>query len=124
MTKEQLKSKLESGCMLSEIFDFIDGQECLIYKGEFETTDNIIYIPDIYLNEIEINACLSSDEIANVIEHCYSGQDFMTECKGHEKLARELFSFVDWQHPNIQDVLDTYDEDEFEETYGISMDKL
>ena len=46
------------------------------------------------------------------------------ECDGNEKLARELFEFVDWQHPNIQDVLDTYDDEELEEEYGFSIDKL
>ena len=50
--------------------------------------------------------------------------DFVEECRSHEDLARELFDFVDWQHPNIQDLLDGYDDEEFEERYGFSMEAL
>ena len=66
----------------------------------------------------------TDEEIENVIRNCYTGNDFVVECSGHEDLAKELFEFVDWQHPNIQDVLDTYDEGEFEEKYGFSMEEL
>lgn len=124
MTKEQLKSKLESGCMLCEIFDFVDGQECLIYKGDFEVSNQIIYIPDIYLNEIDTESVLSGKEIENVLSNCYTGNDFIMECNGHENLARELFGFVDWQHLNIHDLLDGYDDEEFEKEYGFFIEEL
>lgn len=124
MTKRELKDKLLTGSLLEDLFEFSDGQDCLIYKGNFEVSDQVIYIPDIYLNNINIGSALSSEEIDNVISHCYTGNDFMIECDGNEKLARELFEFVDWQHPNIQDVLDTYDDEEFEGEYGFSIDEL
>lgn len=125
MTKAELKAKLEAGEKLENIFDFIDGQDCLIYKADhFETSDNIIYIPDIYLNDIDVDCTLHGEEIDNVIHHCYTGKDFMEECSNHADLAEELFDFIDWQHPNIQDVLDCYDEDEFEEKYGFAMEEL
>lgn len=124
MTKKELKDKLIAGVYLIDLFDFTDGQECVIYKGNFEVSENIIYIPDVDMNEIDIESVLEDEEIKNVIHCCYTGKDFMKECKGHEDLARELFEFVDWQHPNIQDVLDTYDEDEFEKKYGFSMKGL
>lgn len=124
MTKKELKDKLIKCSHLENIFDFSDGQECLIYKGNFEVSDEIIYIPDIELNEIDIESVLDDEEIENVIHNCYTGNDFVVECSGHEDLAKELFGFVDWQHPNIQDVLDTYDEGEFEEKYGFSMEEL
>ena len=123
MTKKELKDKL-IGSHLEIIFDFSDGQNCLIYKGKFEVSDEIIYIPDIDLNEIDIESVLDDEEIENVIRNCYTGNDFVVECSGHEDLAKELFEFVDWQHPNIQDVLDTYGEGEFEEKYGFSMEEL
>lgn len=124
MTKKELKNKLIKGLHLEIIFDFSDGQECLIYKGKFEVSDEIIYIPDIDLNEIDIESVLDDEEIENVIRNCYTGNDFVAECNGHEDLAKELFGYVDWQHPNIQDVLDTYCEGEFEEKYGFSMEEL
>ena len=63
-------------------------------------------------------------EIENVLNNCYTGNDFMTECSGYEDLARELFDFVDWQHPNIQDLLDLYSDEEFEREHGFSMEEL
>ena len=124
MTKNELKMKLEAGAFLVDLFDFTYGQECLIYKGNFEISDQIIYIPDVDLNEIDTESVLEDEEIENVLDCCYTGNDFVAECSGHEDLAMELFNFVDWQHPNIQDVLDGYDDDEFEERYGFSMDEL
>ena len=124
MTKNELKMKLEAGAFLVDLFDFTYGQECLIYKGNFEISDQIIYIPDVDLNEIDTESVLEDEEIENVIDCCYTGNDFVAECSGHEDLAMELFNFVDWQHPNIQDVLDGYDDDEFEERYGFSMEDL
>ena len=120
MTKEELKEKLIARENLSSLFKFIDGQDCLIYKNKFEASNEIIYIPDICLNEIETESPLNDTEIDHVIHNCYTGNDFISECSGHENLAKELFEFVDWQHPNIQDLLDTYDEDEFKEKYGFS----
>ena len=124
MTKNELKMKLESGAFLVDLFDFTYGQECLIYKGNFEISDQIIYISDVDLNEIDTESVLEDEEIENVIDCCYAGNDFVAECNGHEDLARELFNFVDWQHPNVQDLLDGYDDEEFEKRYGFSMGEL
>lgn len=124
MTKKELKDKLSAGANITSLFDLTDGQECLIYKGNFEVSDQIIYIPDVDLNEIDIESVLDDEEIENVISHCYTGNDFVEECNGHEDLAKELFGFVDWQNPNVQDLLDGYDNEEFEERYGFSMEEL
>ena len=73
MTTEELKAKLKKGTLLVDLFDFKDGQECLIYKAdEFEVSDNIIYIPDIYLNDINIDSILCDEDIDNVIDKCYT----------------------------------------------------
>ena len=124
MTKNELKMKLEAGAFLIDLFDLTYGQECLIYKGNFEISDQIIYIPDVDMNEIDTESVLEDEEIENVLNNCYTGNDFMTECCGHEDLARELFDFVDWQHPNIQDLLDLYSDEEFEREHGFSMEEL
>lgn len=124
MTKKELKDKLLTGAFLIDLFEFSDGQECLIYKGDFEVSNRIIYIPDVDLNEIDTESVLEDEEIENVINHCYTGNDFVLECNAHEDLARELFDFVDWQNPNIQDLLDGYDDEEFEERHCFSMDEF
>lgn len=125
MNKAELRAKLETGEKLENIFNFADGQDCLIYKADhFEVSDNIIYIPDIYLNDIDVNRTLHDEEICNVIHHCCTGKDFMEECSNHADLAEELFDFVDWQHPNIQDLLDGYNDEEFEREHGFPMEEL
>lgn len=44
INKNELKARLKQGELLGDIFNFTDGQECLIYKGKFEKSDNIIYV--------------------------------------------------------------------------------
>lgn len=127
MNKKELKAKLEQGEHLEDIFNFTDGQECLIYKGKFEKSDNIIYIPDIYLNELETDTVVEDEEdLNNILKNCYTGNDFLKECNGCEKAARALFGFVNWQHPNIQDLVDLYDyeEDEFFKEFGIHFEDV
>lgn len=132
VTKKGLKQLLEMNYLpLNEIFNFTDGQDCMIYKtNDFDKAemDDIVYIPDIYLNEIPINHIkYDEDEIDNILIHCITKQDFLDECKGNETLARDLFDFVDWQRPDIQDLLDGYDEsdaEEFEERYGCSLSEF
>ena len=58
MTKKALKDNLASGACLTELFNLTDGQDCMIYKGKFEVSDQIIYIPDVDLNEIETDSAL------------------------------------------------------------------
>lgn len=41
-----------------------------------------------------------------------------------QDIAEQLFLFVDWQHPNIQDFLEGYSEVEFLEDWGFSIDEL
>lgn len=94
------------------------------YKGNFEVSDNIIYIPDIWLNELNVDSRATEEDIEDIIHNCYTGEDFMEECHDIESVAKRLFNTVDWQHPDIQDVLDGYTEDddeEFTEDYGVSI---
>lgn len=95
INKNELKARLKQGELLGDIFNFTDGQECLIYKGKFEKSDNIIYIPDIYLNELETDTVVEDEEdLNNILKNCYTGNDFLKECNGCEKAARALFGFV------------------------------
>ena len=95
MTVKELKKKLIKGYRLKDLFDFSDGQDCIIYKSDFEITDDIIYIPDIDLNEINIDTKLNKEEIKNILNSCYTGNDFVEECNGYKDVAEELFEFVD-----------------------------
>lgn len=110
MTREEVYSALRSGKSLNEIFRFTEGQDCMIYKaGSFEISDNVVYIPDLDLNEIITDRPLTEEEIEKI--PMYTGKDFLSECNGKEDAARLLFSWCDWQHPCITDINLELDED-------------
>ena len=117
MTVSEVKERILKGECLSDMFEFTDGQECLIYKGEWNPGDEVIYIPDIYLNEICINRTLvnilDEEEIKDVFSCLYTGKDFMELADGNEGLAKELFYYCDWQHPStaLNEVIDGYEQD-------------
>lgn len=102
MTKTELKGHLLSGKTLEELFKFRSGQECLIFKApEFQTGSDILYIPDLSLREIPIDAPVSGKEdIEEILSDCYSGDDFIRECGGNQEMASCLFDWCDWQSPS------------------------
>ena len=129
MTKEYLRKELEFGKALKDIFSFTDGQDCTIYKGKFDlkNREDIIYIPDISLNDIDIETNLMTEtEIENVLNNCYTTEDFMKEAQGHVNLAESLFNYVDWQHLDLYDLLEGYEDEqeEFLERYGFPYSEL
>lgn len=118
MTKKEVRERIIKGECLSDMFEFTDGQECMIYKGTWNPGDDVIYIPDIDFNEICINRplikILTSQEILNVLSCFYTGKDFIELADGDEKLAKELFHYVDWQHP-ASALNEVVDDEEYEE---------
>ena len=106
MTKEELQKRIvDENQMLGVILPLSDGQDCLIYKADaFSVSDEIIYIPDVWLNDLDIlNSDDDDDGISyaqRVIENCYTGRDFVDECGGDVELAERLFHYCDWQHPS------------------------
>lgn len=104
MTKKEARERIIKGECLSDMFKFTDGQDCMIYKGEWNPGDEVIYIPDIDLNEICINRplvkILDEEEIKDVLSCLYTGKDFMDLADGDEELAKRLFYYCDWQHPS------------------------
>ena len=101
MNRKELMNQLNNGKKLVELFEFTSGQECDIYKADhFILSDDIIYIPDIYLNEIPIDRILDKKEILWVVSQCYTGFDFLEEADGNQTIAEDLFHFCDWQHPS------------------------
>lgn len=122
MTKKELKEKLNQGFCLSDILPETHGEDCMVYKGEWQISDQVIYIPDYTLNGIIPSRKMLPGEIQNLVENCYTGRDFLDICKGYTKIAKALFAICKWQHPNIQDLLDSIEEPAFEEEFGISLD--
>lgn len=102
MTKESLKEYLEKGLTMLDLFEFRPGQECEIFKAShFEISNDICYIPDLYLNEIPLdNPITDPEQIEEVVSCCYDGNDFMEICEGDDEVAEALFYFCDWQHPS------------------------
>lgn len=100
MTKQEIRAELIGGRALSEVLEFTDGQDCIIFKADKFFADNeVCYIPDVDLNEIPIDkTSLSSEIIDEIINYCYTGNDFWTEAGGDAELAERLFWYVDWQH--------------------------
>lgn len=123
--KTELERYLREDYTLAELIpDTSKGEDCVIFKDSWEKSDRIIYIPDYSLNGIIPNRILNAKEIDKTVHSCYTGNDFLRICNGHEHIAQALFSICNWQHPNIQDLLDGFDEEEFLETFGIPMDVL
>lgn len=102
MKKCELKARLEAGETLNGLLTFGPGQECEIFKADkFITGDEVIYIPDTWLNGINITKPISNlEELDEVLSNCYTGDDFVAECGGDVKKAEALFWFCDWQHPS------------------------
>lgn len=117
MKKTELRDLLRKGWMLDQLFQWTEGQECMIYKADdFAPGDEVIYIPDLDLNDIPTKVQLNIDNSMNeddpgwpnmtgeeqirvVLSYCYTGQDFVDECGGNEELAKRLFWYCDWQNP-------------------------
>lgn len=125
LSKTELEVYLRKDYTLAELIpDISKGEDCVLFKDSWEKSDRIIYIPDYSLNGIIPNRILNAKEIDKTVHSCYTGNDFLRICNGHEHIAQALFSICNWQHPNIQDLLDGFDEEEFLETFGIPMDVL
>lgn len=117
MTKDELKAGLVAGKTLCDMMEFCSGQECKIFKaGKFFLGDEIIYIPDLRLNEIPVNKpVLDSLEQDEILLSCYTGDDFVAVCEGDEEKARRLFAYCDWQHPTSAYDEGAVDDDEDDE---------
>lgn len=99
---------------------------------EFSSGDDIVYIPDIDLNEIPVDHNLSvpnsmmdasngwwgpmtaEEQVDLALSYCYTGKDFVDLCEGNEEMARDLFAYVDWQHPSsaYPEVAEDYEDEE------------
>ncbi|MBR3972947.1 MAG: hypothetical protein IKJ99_03205 [Oscillospiraceae bacterium] len=117
MTKTELRELLRQGWTLDQLFQWTEGQDCMIYKADdFAPGDEVLYIPDLDLNDIPTDVKLNVDNSMNkddpgwpnmtaeeqirvVLSYCYTGADFVEQCDGDEALAYRLFWYCDWQNP-------------------------
>lgn len=115
ITKEDLRLKLEAGMKLVDILQFESGQDCEIFKaGRFSDGDEVIYVPDVSLNEIPLDRPISDpEELESVLGYCYTGRDFLDECNGDREMAERLFWYCDWQHPSsaVDEIIDEGEEE-------------
>lgn len=123
MKKEEVKALMREGKKIDEIFDLSLGQDCLIYKGAWPadvTSKEVIYIPDIWLNELD------SPEVSveEKLSYMYTAEDFLAESNGNLQVAKDLFEFCDWQNPAIQDLLDCTSDEEAQQLYGSTWEEI
>lgn len=133
MTKEEIIKKLiRNGCSLDDILPPTDGEDCLIFKVSPEeflhaNENDVVYIPDYNLNKIvhDDSDIEDSDVLMNIADHCYTKNDFLFLAANNHKMAEDLFEVTNWQNPDIEDVLDCFDNDEeLKERYGMSMNEF
>lgn len=101
MTKAELREKLLGGAIMDDLFAFRNGKDCEIFKAaRFGQGDDIIYIPDLALNLIPVTEPANDPkDVEEIVDCCYTGNDFIEECDGDVEKARHLFWYCDWQHP-------------------------
>ena len=126
VTKQDLRVQLQQGRTLNDLLAFGPGQDCEIFKADkFYPGDVVIYVPDVYLNHIPIDRPITdSEELAEVLSGCYTGQDFINECGGDKEKAERLFGYCDWQYPSsaLDDLADD-DEEEPQMKYTLIDEK-
>lgn len=121
MNKKNVKKLLENGNTIEDIFKLTAGQDCMIYKASWnEKSDEIIYIPDVELNNLDDKDMSINEKMS----YMYTADDFIAECFGNVKLAKDLFDLCDWQNPNINDLIDCTDYEEGKTLYGDIWDEI
>lgn len=107
LTKKELKSKLLATATMDELFDLTTGDEgCTIFKApcfpaDEDRYEKIIYIPDMELNELpHTDEMVWAEDIENILDCCYTANDFLELTKGNEYHAAALFDCCTWEHPS------------------------
>lgn len=103
MKKSELEARLRNGEIMDDLFHFRLGQNCYMFKadiGEAPEPDEIIYIPDVALNKISLDEPITEEDISDIVEYCYTWQDFLDNMEGDAEKAFCLFDYVDWQQPS------------------------
>ena len=131
MNKRELWKHLSAGEKLNGILPVVPGDDCLIMSvttDEFKQADpeDIVYMPDLKLNEILYDADLSNrpGERMHILEYCYTKQMFLDMCKGNTEMALSLFCLSNWQNPDLDDLADCTNNAEAKTFYGETWDEF
>lgn len=114
MKYNDLLESLKEGKTLESLVNLTPGQNCSIYKahGRCFDLDEVIYIPDVFLNDIPTDYAMTKDDLAECSAYFYTWKDFMDLCKTEDR-ALELFDLCDWAQPYT--VLDEMERENQEE---------
>lgn len=100
MTKKELAEALQNGKIMCDLFQFLPGQECEVFKADgFKVGDEILYISDMYNCRLYIHPIKKMEDIEDILDCCYTGKDFVDAAGGDTILAEYLFNVCDWQSP-------------------------
>lgn len=100
MKYKELVAELRAGKTLESLLNLTQGQNCFIYKAKGKCFDlnEVIYIPDVSLNDIPTDYVMSKDDLAECSAYFYTWKDFLDLCKTEDK-ALELFDLCDRANP-------------------------
>jgi hypothetical protein len=75
--------------------------------------------------EVPIDKSLNPDEIERVLDYAATGYNFIDECNGNEKLAKELFYSCEWANIQIEllCLVECYGDDEFCQEFGMTLEE-
>ena len=111
MTKKELADALQAGKIMNDLFPFSPGQECEIFKSKDWTPgDHIVYISDMYFLRFYFKPIKSLEDLEDILDCCYTGDDFLEAAHGNAELASEFWGLCDWQSPYT--VADEYEREE------------
>lgn len=114
LTKAELRKHLKAGKTLADLLVLSPGQGNEIFKADkFSLGDDIIYIPDLSVYDLSFyGQATTAEDIQNILDHCYTGKDFVAVAEGDQALAYRLFCYVDWQGPSSALLEVEYESDE------------
>ena len=102
LSKEEIKRKLLIGETLDDLFEWMEDSECVFFKGPWNPgkPEEVIYVPDIDLNELVTDRPLTPEEVSDALRHMYTTQDFMDICDEDVPFIGKLcYWWCNWQHP-------------------------
>lgn len=80
------------GVNTATIYKSNDLKDCEEFAEKWNDVTNKLYegkcIPDIWLNELNVDSKATEEDIEDIIHNCYTGKDFMEEC--HDMELKEI----------------------------------
>lgn len=117
ITKDFLRKQLIDGHTLDDLFYFEDDPRSTFYKASEEdyatcNDDDIVYIPytDNYISyDFDIFEPVEEDMIDDILENCWTKEDFISMCHSDDTLAFGLFKSCNGYEPDLKDISFAFD---------------